>query len=158
MTRDVDVLVILDAARWEAFLNAGRRHGFAPRRSDALDFARKARVLLVRHEPSGTSVDISFGALPFEEEAVSRAVKRSVGGLRIPIPTPEDLIVMKAVAHRPRDAADIEAVIAAQPRLDRRRIRRITALFAEALESPEILDDVERLLAKGRRRRKPKGK
>jgi hypothetical protein len=63
-------------------------------------------------------VDISFGALPFEEEAIARAVEGKVGKIRLPLPTPEDLVIMKAVAHRPRDAVDIEAVLDAHPKLD----------------------------------------
>jgi hypothetical protein len=111
VTRDIDALVLLDESRWEAFLAKGTGFGFVPRLADALPFAHQARVLLVRHEASGIDLDIAFGALPFEEEAVARAVWHEVGGVRIPLPLPEDLLIMKAVAHRPRDMADIEAIL-----------------------------------------------
>jgi hypothetical protein len=103
ITRDIDALVLLDESEWKAFLAKGVRFGFVPRLSDALTFARQARVLLVRHEASGIDLDIAFGTLPFEEEAVARTVWHDVGGVRIPLPLPEDLLIMKAVAHRPRD-------------------------------------------------------
>jgi hypothetical protein len=52
-----------------------------------------------------------------------REVKGSIGGLggvRVPLPIPEDLIVMKAVAHRPQDLADIESILVAHPKLNLR--------------------------------------
>jgi hypothetical protein len=153
MTRDVDVLVVVDEGRWAGFLATGAEYGFVPRQSDSLAFAQQSRVLLVRHEPSGLDADVVFGSLPFERETVTRAVWVEVGGVRVPLPRPEDLIILKAVAHRPQDLADIEAILAAQPRLNLRRVRRWVQEFSEALSMPEILRDLETLLSQGRKRR-----
>jgi hypothetical protein len=149
----VDGLVVVDEGRWAGFLATGAEYGFVPRQSDSLAFAQQSRVLLVRHEPSGLDADVVFGSLPFERETVTRAVWVEVGGVRVPLPRPEDLIVLKAVAHRPQDLADIEAILAAQPRLNLRRVRRWVREFSEALSMPEILRDLETLLSQGRKRR-----
>jgi hypothetical protein len=154
VTRDIDALVLLDESAWGAFLAKGARFGFVPRLSNALTFARQARVLLVRHEASGIDIDIAFGALPFEEEAVARAVWHDVGGIRIPLPLPEDLLIMKAVAHRPRDMADIESILDARPKLDLPRVRRWVREFSTALETPELLRDFNALVARRRKRKK----
>ena len=146
MTKDVDVLVRLEEPRWESFLREGERWGFVPRLSGAVEFARKSRVLLVRHRPSGVDLDLTLATLPIEDEFLARAKPAEIRGARILLPTPEDLIVMKAIAHRPRDAADIEAIRDAHPRLDLRRIRRLVRSVATALEQPELLDDLEALL------------
>jgi hypothetical protein len=114
-------------------------------------------VLLVHHQPSGIDVDNAFGALPFEDEALDRAQVIEVSGLRVPLPTPEDLIVMKAVAHRSRDQADIAAILDAHGKLNLRRVRQWVRAFAEALETPELLDNLETLLRRRRPRRKGKG-
>lgn len=146
-TRDVDAVVWLERPReWARFLAGLRTHGIEPRIAAPLDFAARSRVLLLRHAPSGIDVDISLGALPFEEEAISRATERKVGRLRVPLPTPEDLVIMKAIAHRPRDAADIEGLLDAHPDLDATRVRRWVGEFAEALDAPELLTDLESLL------------
>lgn len=147
VTRDVDVLVLVDESEWQNFLTAGRAYGFQPRRPDAVDFARTSRVLLVRHEPSGIDVDIVFGALRFEEEAVHRSVWVDVGGVRAPLPSPEDLIIMKAVAHRPRDLIDIAAILETHPEVDKTRIRQWVREFADTLATPDLYDELERLLA-----------
>ena len=73
--------------------------GLVPRIADAEAFARRHRVLLLRHDASGISVDISLGMLPFEVEAVERSIVHEVGSVAIRLPTPEDLIIFKAVAH-----------------------------------------------------------
>ena len=133
LTRDVDVLVLADEDHWGVFLAAGANHGFFPRRADALAFAQETRVLLVRHEPSGIDADIVFGSLPFEKEAITRAEWVELGGVRIPLPLPEDLIIMKAVAHRPRDLDDIAAILMAHPKLNFRRVRRWVREFSAVL-------------------------
>lgn len=154
VTRDIDAVVLLETERWEEFLALGASHGFVPRRADALAFATRSHVLLVMHQPSNISVDISFGFLPFEKECVQRRVFVEVAGLSVPLLTPEDLIVMKAVAHRARDLADIEAVLDAHPKLDLRRIRRWVREFSSVLEMPEISDDLEAIINKRAPRRR----
>ena len=149
-TADIDALVLLDEESWDGFLAAAKDHGITARVSDAIPFARQSRVLLLRHEASSISLDITFGQLPFERDAVNRAVRLSVAGLEIPLPEPEDLLVMKAVAHRARDLADIEAVLDAQPELDLARVRATVKEFSDALEMPDLLQDLEELI---RRRR-----
>jgi len=153
LTRDVDVLLV-DEDRWPGFLAAGAAYGFVPRRRDTLTFAQQTRVLLVRHEPSGLDADVVLGSLPFEKETVARAVWVEVSGVRVPLPRPEDLIIMKAMAHRPHDLADIEAILAVHPRLNLRRVRRWVQEFSEALSMPEIFHDLETLLSQSRKRRK----
>ena len=148
LTRDVDVLVLLDEGLWAEFLAGGLRYDFSPRHDNTLAFAQETRVLLMRHRESGIDVDIVFGSLPFEKEAVARAIWVELGDVEVPLPLHEDLIIMKAVAHRPQDLADIEAILAAHPKLNLRRVRRWVREFAAALSMPEILNDLEALLSR----------
>ncbi|MBN1837838.1 MAG: hypothetical protein JW820_18420, partial [Spirochaetales bacterium] len=100
------------------------------------------RVLLLVHGPTAIQVDISLGLLPFEREVLDHRRVVAAGELLLPVPRVEDLIIMKAVAHRPVDLEDIRGLIEAHPRLDRDRVRRVVSEFAAALELPEILDDL----------------
>ncbi len=158
VTRDVDALVLLAENQWPTFVEAGKEFGFLPRIADVLVFARESRVLLLRHEPTGIDVDVALGALPFEEEAVARAAKITIADVTIPLPTPEDLIIMKAVAGRDQDWLDIDGVLAAHPSLDVRRVRRWVRSFADALEMPELFSDLEKRLPRPVRRKPGKGK
>ena len=65
---------------------------------------------------------------------------------RLRLPTPEDLIIMKAVAHRPKDLADIQAIAANYPDLDKERIRFWVVQFGEALDLPELWIQILKLL------------
>jgi predicted nucleotidyltransferase len=152
MTRDIDALVLLEEKYWDNFLLDGAKFGFVPRLTDCLNFARKSRVLLVRHKLSGIDVDITFGTLAFEKEAITRAVWLDLKKIRLPLPVPEDLIIMKAIAHRPRDLADIESILDVHTKLNLRRVRQWVKEFSSAIEMPEILNDLENILARKRKR------
>ena len=158
VTADIDGLVLLSPKRWAAFLKAGRKFGFVPRDPDPLETALRGRVLLLRHAPTGISVDVTFGELPLEEEIVARATKLKVAGATVPLATPEDLIIMKAIAHRPQDLLDIDALLAAYPSFDVERVRRWVKAFADMIEDRAILDALESRLTPQpiRKRRKKK--
>ncbi len=61
--------------------------------SDAVAFAEESQVLLMRHFASGVDIDVSRAWLPFEIEALDAADYASLGGVRIVIAQPEDLII-----------------------------------------------------------------
>jgi hypothetical protein len=58
---------------------------------------------------------------------------------------------MKAVAHRPRDLADIEGILARHADLDLERAQTWIREFSAALDRPEIFEDFQEIV---RRRRK----
>lgn len=149
-TQDIDALVLLDNEKWDELLKASSKFGFAPRVKDALKFAQRNRVLLVKHVKSGIGVDISFGALPFEEECIKRSKKIKFANINLPLPTAEDLIVMKAVSHRSKDLIDIESIVDANPKLDVKRIKRWVTEFAAVLEMPELWNDIEKIILKSK--------
>ena len=151
-TRDIDVVVWIDSGEWDSFLKSGENHGFYPRLKNALDFAKENRVLLLCHRPSGIDVDISFGALPFEKEAIRRSVKKRIKGFDLALPTPEDLVIMKAVAHRQKDLVDIDSILDVNSNLDRSRVRRWVKEFAKALEMPELVEDLEKIIRAHKKR------
>lgn len=153
LTRDLDALVFLEEAKWAEFLKKGRRHGFVVRFADSLQFARECRILLIRHLPSGLDVDMTLGSSQYDQEAIERSVEVRVGRKKIRVVSADDLVVMKAVAHRPRDLADIEGLLDAGVSLNLKHVRHWVNEFAEILEMPELRRDLEGLL---RRLRKPK--
>ena len=151
LTEDIDVLVLLERRDWSSFLAAGRDFGFAPRIDDALDFAVTSRVLLVRHRPSAIPIDIVLGALPLEEEIVRGARKVEFAGVSVPLPTPEAIVVMKAIARRARDIADIEGIVEVHDRLDVDWVRTRLAEFDQALGGSDLLDRFDRILSRADR-------
>lgn len=144
-TVDLDAMFLASTKDIPHILEIAKEEGIEPRTDRVMEFAKKSRVLLLRHSASGASIDISLGVLPFEEEVVARSKVYDVGMLSIRLPTPEDLIVMKAIAHRPQDLIDIQTIIDAHSDLDIDRIKRWVSSFAEVLETPDLWTEIEKM-------------
>jgi hypothetical protein len=147
-TADIDAVIVLSVDELPQLMAITKEAGLLPRIADAEMFARRNRVLLLNHRDSGIDVDISLGLLPFEIEAAERGRMYQIGTLEVRLPTPEDLIIQKAIAHRPKDMLDIAAIIANQPKLDWQRIAFWLQQFADLLEMPEVWQDVAKLRPK----------
>ncbi len=145
-TADVDAVFLLSTQDIPKFIELAGKENIIPRRKDAEEFARKNRVLLLKHTPTETDIDISLGILPFEEEMVERSDIRSFANLSVRLPTPEDLIIMKAIAHRPKDLEDIRTIADKYPNLDMERIEKWVKDFGDALETPDLWDLIKSLL------------
>lgn len=84
LTQDIDALAVAPESGWTALAEAGSAYGIVPRIQDAVQFAARSRVLLMRHEPSAIDIDLILGGLRFEEEAVGRSISYDLGGLAVP--------------------------------------------------------------------------
>src|SRR5512139_1755760 len=71
-TEDVDAVFLLSNKDLPRLLELAKEEGIEPRVDNVADFARKNCVLLLKHTLTDTGIDISLGALPFEEEMVER--------------------------------------------------------------------------------------
>jgi predicted nucleotidyltransferase len=47
-----------------------------------------------------------------EEQFLARAVLVDIGGVRVPVMSPEDLVVTKILAGRPKDIEDVRGILA----------------------------------------------
>ncbi|MCS6935952.1 MAG: nucleotidyltransferase [Candidatus Bipolaricaulota bacterium] len=137
-TRDVDVTVLVPQEQQERFF-AEILARFRPRLPDALDFARRHRVLLVETQ-HGVPVDISLGIPGYEEEVMRRAISVSLSGLpAIRLISAEDLIIHKCVAGRARDREDIENILIRQQlKLDLAYIRQWLRDFSPLVDTHDV--------------------
>ncbi len=71
-----------------------------------------------------------------------------IGGLRVHLPRIEDLLLMKAVAGRPKDLQDIEGPLAAHPNADIAVARQWIQEFATAMTMPGMLEEFNKLVAR----------
>ena len=154
-TRDIDALVDLDEARWPAIIEAGRPVGIGPRIDDALVFAHRSRVLLLRHEPSRIDIDVILSGLPFERAIVASGQPRSLGDFAVRLPRVEDLMVMKAVAQRPQDLLDLEGLIETHPDADLSRVRQWVSEFSVAATMPSLIEEFDRVVGLVQDRQRP---
>jgi hypothetical protein len=147
LTTDIDATVWGAAVSQEALFRGLEAHGIVGRIPSAGEFARQRQVLLLRHTPTGTPIEVSVGWLPFEKEALERASPLDFGGVRISVAQAEDLVVYKAVAWRDRDREDIERLFLLHgPKMNLERLRSLVAQFSEALDEPERVPVFEEML------------
>lgn len=151
-TTDIDAAVRGDAVTVERLVAALARHGIVPRIDDAVAFARANLVLLARHRKSGVDLDVSLAWSDFEHEALTSATEAAFGRVTAPFSSAADLVVFKAIAARPQDLADAEALLVLHPEIDVRRVKRRVAELAALAEAPELVAELDAVLARARPR------
>lgn len=144
LTQDVGLTVLSGLGNEERFIDA-LLEAFAPRRSDAREFALRHRVLLIRT----VDVDLALGALPFEERSVQRSSSWVwMPGESLMTCSAEDLVVHKAFAGRDVDWGDVERVLTRQHgKLDLAQIRRELEPLLDLKGEPEALARLEQKIA-----------
>ncbi|MCC6806654.1 MAG: nucleotidyltransferase [Deltaproteobacteria bacterium] len=151
MTGDVDITVALASTPVSALVATMQRHGFSLRVANVDDFVRRTRVLPFVHTATTLPLDAVLAGPGPEEQFLARARSISLGGVAVPMISPEDLIVTKVLAARPKDIEDVRGVLAVQVRLDVLYISRTLAMLEEALGQSDLtplFDDLVRV-AKG---------
>jgi hypothetical protein len=150
LTEDADLTLLTGFGGEPAFADALLGQ-FAGRRDDARDFALRYRVVLLRAS-NGVPLDVSLGAMPFEERAVARASRFAIGeGQSLLTCSAEDLVVFKAFAGRDKDWLDLEGVALRQAgRLQEELIWRELEPLLALKEAPDTEARLRALLARTR--------
>ncbi len=108
-TGDIDINVFLPMDRaGEALATLGDLgvdiHDSEARRQLAREWQTRLRW-------KGRYIDLFFAYHPFHDACQARAVRFPFGDSEVPVLTPEDLLVFKAIFNRSRDWGDIEQVL-----------------------------------------------
>lgn len=143
-TVDADLTILTGFGGEEPFIQVLLQH-FEGRITDAAQFARERRVLLLRSR-KGVGLDVALAGLPFEELLVRRSSFFDYPPkIALRTCSAEDLVVLKAFAGRGQDWVDIERIIVRQTgKLDWNYIHEQLRPLAELKEAPEILDQLAR--------------
>mgnify|MGYP000900027649 CR=1 FL=1 len=145
-TVDIDIVLLIADEGISKLVIEAEKLGMTPRIHAAEEFAAKNRVLLLRHNISGTDIDIILGSLPFEVAMVQHSQVMAVGGLELRLPTPEDLIIMKTIAHREKDLGDIRTIVQCHPQLNREYIHSWLTQFEQALDQSDLWEQISKIL------------
>lgn len=145
-TQDADISVLAEFGGEREFAESLLQK-FPGRISDALAFALNNRVLLIRSS-NGVSIDITFAALPFEQQMMACSSPFDYGdGCLLRTCSADDLFVMKAFAARPKDWIDAESIAIRQKgKLDKDKIVRCLSELSELKGEPEILNRACKIL------------
>ena len=154
LTRDIDATIAGGGTDLEALLAVLQQQGIVPRIEDAVRFAERTHVLLLRHGPSGIDVDLSLAWLPFELDAIAASDVLSIHGARVPVARAEDLVIYKIAAWRPQDQQDVERLVALHGEgMNLERVRAFARDLAAMLEDSHRVEEVEKVLTRSLIRR-----
>jgi hypothetical protein len=149
LSADVDVTVALTPDDPEGFAHQMREAGFALAVPDA-DFVRRTRVMPFVHIATGMPLDVVLAASGLEDEFLSRAVPVDLGGVVVPFLRPEDLMIAKVLAGRPKDLEDVRNLWRLHDRtVDAARIRDVLCQLEEALSQADLVSTFN-AIAEGR--------
>lgn len=144
-THDVDFTAAIDRDRLGEFYEAVRDAGYTvPEQYESGWVDEVAGMPLVKVrlylENRGVDIDIFLAESDYQKQLLNRRRREVLDGLPVNLVSPEDLILLKLLASRPRDIADIGDVLFTQGQLDEPYMLH----WAEQLGTSEAL---EKLLA-----------
>lgn len=146
-TNDADITLITGIGSEEQFIRTILARFKSRISDDPIGFFLPRRIVLI--DIGGVGIDISLGALEFEELAVERSTYHEfLPDIVLKVCSPEDLIVFKAFANRLKDWADIENILSVQTNLDWNYIHKHLSPLVELKEEPEILTTLNNLRMK----------
>lgn len=133
-TADADAIVFISPAEAEALIALAANAGFELQA--AVELQRLAATGTMRFRRGHFQLDLITASLPFEESAFRRASHHELFGLRLPFPSPEDLILFKVLAGRDKDMLDALGVA-------HRHRDRLDVVYLEATLQPicELAED-----------------
>lgn len=133
LTRDIDITLGVGLDRLSDILNFCRKLKLKVL-VDAKKFTRETLVLPCEDSGTGIRVDLIFSYSDYENAAIKRVRRVRLGKTRVNFAAPEDLIVHKMIAGRPRDIEDVEGIVLKCSDLDLRYLRKWLAEFSKSLD------------------------
>lgn len=147
LTRDIDITLGVSADRLNDLLALIKEMALKPLPQDVATFVRQTMVLPAIDEATGIRVDFIFSFTPYETSAIQRAKKISILGHDVCFASPEDVIIHKIFAGRPRDIEDARIIILKNPAIDYSYIRHWLKEFELSLdEKRDLLITFENLI------------
>jgi hypothetical protein len=146
LTRDVDVTLGVNIDRLHDLLTVVKELSLNPIPNDVESFVKQTMVLPTLDEPTGVRVDFIFSFTPYETDAIKRARKITIMDQEVCFASPEDLIIHKIFAGRPRDLEDVWSVILKNPGIDTQYIKNWLKEFDASFGEKDFLKTFERVL------------
>ncbi len=137
LTADVDVTLLPGTVPATEVIARLRRQGFSPRVADLEDFVVQTRVVAVLHDDSAMPVDVVLGGPGLEALFLADAEPHDIEDVRVPVASPEHLVVMKLLAGRDKDLDDAAAVVRAT-RMNLATVQPLVESIAEGLGEDDI--------------------
>jgi len=135
LTRDIDITLAAGVERLPEILEMVRELEWQVLVTSPAEFVRETMVLPCLEPASGIRIDLIFSFSPYERQAMERVRRVKMGSAYVRFASPEDVIIHKVIAGRPRDLEDARTILIKNPDVDRRYIRDWLKRFEESLDT-----------------------
>lgn len=133
LTKDIDVTLGAGTEKLPVVLELAYTLGLKVLVDSPESFVKQTMVLPCLEARSGIRIDFILSNTPYEQQALKRARPVKLGGTEIYFTTPEDLIIHKIIAGRPRDLEDVKHILLKNRDLDHAYIRDWLGRFTTEL-------------------------
>ena len=143
-TYDIDFTIALDRDRLAHLYTAAEQAGFTvpdQYRGGWVDSVADMPLVKFRLylADRGIDVDIFLAESAYQQEMMQRRVRHTIGGVPAWFVSAEDLILLKLIAGRTRDRADIDDLLLARAELDEPYLRRWAGPLGVEAKLDEVL-------------------
>jgi len=149
LTRDIDITIRANAGDASRIADLLKDAGIDPL-EDPESFVAETLVLPCIDRESQIRIDVTFGASQYERAALERTRVVEMEGHAVRFISPEDLVIHKVLAGRPRDMDDVLGLLLKQAEMDFTAIRSWLDAFDAELET-DLRQRFEELLERSRR-------
>lgn len=146
LTRDIDITLGIDTDKVKSIISLAGDLRLKILPENAEVFAHKTMVLPVMHEETGIRIDFIFSFSPYERQAIAKARKVRVLDRDVCFAVPEDVVVHKIIAGRPRDMEDARSILLKIRDMDIAYIRRWLNDFSDAAGEGDIKERFEKII------------
>ncbi len=146
LTRDIDITLGVDIDKLKNIISLAGGLALKILPENVETFVRETMVLPVVHEKTGIRIDFIFSFSPYEQQAIVKARKIRMLDRDVCFASPEDVVIHKIVAGRPRDIEDVRGILLKMPDIDIAYIRRWLKNFSDTLGENEIRKRFESII------------
>lgn len=146
LTRDIDVTVGVNFEKLPLLLEVARKANLQILSEKPENFVKETMVLPTREEKSGIRVDFILSFTPYEKQAIERAKPVHIEETNVYFASPEDVIIHKIFAGRPRDLEDIKGILIKQSEINDDYIENWLKEFDQTFSGKNFLETFEKLL------------
>lgn len=124
LTRDIDITLGVGFEKLSQLFELLKKLKLVALPPNPSDFVRKTWVLPTQDPKTKIRVDFVFSFTPYEREAIEKARDVKIGKTKVKFASPEDIIIHKLFAGRPRDIEDVKSILIKNPDLNTSYIQK----------------------------------
>jgi hypothetical protein len=146
ITRDIDITLGVNIDQLKKLLVAVKDLALKPIPQDVDSFVTQTMVLPTIDESTGIRVDFIFSCTPYENQAIKRSRKILLRNREVNFASPEDVIIHKIFAGRPRDLEDVRSIVLKNQDIDIRYISSWLKKFESSSDKKNLMNTFNKLL------------